>query len=224
MTVLPETKTRCPELAAFLEACCEAPLRFDGDHPNQHSSHNHIHLWALEWWADHHAWITLDYRVRFVAEILNAWRGRLKGHAPYQADGYRLYLYEDMAPTLSVVAQTPFGFPYPGTPRFVGTATDIMTLYTGRSWRAQFEAGAQIPSAAEILRQVDKAAGSISKPTAQALGIGVGALRVLIEQMGLQSEVNALRKRYKRRPAQFRDEDSLHSYRIYEQVLPAGFD
>ena len=84
------TRARCPELADFLDGCCARPLAFEGPYPIAHSSHNHVHLWALEYWADHHAWIDLDYRVEFARLILERWRGRLKGLSPYREGGYRM--------------------------------------------------------------------------------------------------------------------------------------
>lgn len=223
-SIIDYTRQRCPELGEFLENCCATPLAFEGDHPNGHSADNHIHLWALEWWADHHNWIDLAYRVEFVEEIFKRWRGRLTGLPPYHAAGYRFYLYEDLAPTVSVVAETPFGFPYPGEPNFVGSIRDIMEIYLTRSWIKNFECEPWEIDEKRILKTVEKNAGSISKPTASALGLQVGKLRTLIEQMGLDDQVNQIRKRHKRRPAKFRDEDNwTHEYRVYEQRLPAGY-
>ncbi|MEM8795339.1 MAG: hypothetical protein AAGE61_07215 [Pseudomonadota bacterium] len=223
MSILAFTQKKCPELADFLEGCCTAPLSFKGEHPNSHSSQNHIHLWALEWWADRLPWIDLQYRVDFVEEIVKRWRIRLKGLPPYQEKGYRLYLYEDLAPTISVVAETPYGFPYPGEPTFVAQRRDIMALYLERSWRANFEFEEFAVGPDALLAAIDKASGSISKPTANALGLKVGALRILIEQMGLDREVNQIRKKYKRRPAQFREETDFHKYRIHEQRVEPGY-
>ncbi len=224
MTIEAFTRARCPELADFLRDCAAAPLAFDGPYPLAHSSHNHIHLWALEYWADHHAWIDLEYRVTFARLILERWRGRLKGLAPYRADGYRLYLYEDMAPTVSAVAETEYGFPYGGVPTFVREPRDVMTVYVGRSWRRNFTGEPWALKPDRILAEIERQSGSISKPTADALGVSVGALRILIEQMGIENRVNAIRKRYKRRPAAFRmDQSSDHAYRVYEQRLPAGY-
>lgn len=222
------TKSRCPELAQFLDECCLTPLAFEGDCPNAHSAHNHIHLWSLEWWADHHKWIDLDYRVAFVEHIFAAWRARLKGLPPYREAGYRFYLYEDLAPTVSVVAETPEGFPYPGEPQYVSCRRDIMALYADRSWTANFRDGPQGSpwevSRQRILDTIAGNAGSIGKPSATALGLKTGRLRTLIEQMMLDREVNAIRKRFKRRPANFReDEDPPHRYRIYEKRLPARY-
>jgi hypothetical protein len=218
------TRTRCPELADFLAGCCIQPLAFEGAYPLMHSSHNHTHLWALEYWADHHAWIDLDYRVAFVRFIFERWRGRLKGLEPYRQSGYRLYLYEDMAPTISVVADTPYGFPYGGTPHFVKDVREIMALYVGRSWRQNFSGEPWELKADHILAAVEQHSGSISKPTATALGVPVGKLRILIEQMGLENRVNAIRKKFKRRPAAFRaDAPFDHRFKIYEQRLPAGY-
>jgi len=224
MSIAKFTRTRCAELADFLHDCCVGPLAFEGDLPNAHSAHNHVHLWALEYWADRHTWIDLDYRVDFAEHILDRWRGRLKGLAPYHHAGYRMYLYEDMAPTVSVVAETPFGFPYPDTPVFVNGTREIMALYVGRSWRMNFAPLADGVTRDQVLGTIERQAGSIAKPTAQALGLQVGALRTLIEHMGLEDRVNAIRKRYRRRPARFRaDEAFAHSYRIYERRLPAAY-
>lgn len=213
----------CPELATFLDKCCAAPLRFEGDCPNLHSSHNHIHLWALEYWADRHDWIDLDFRTEFVEEILEQWRVRLKGLPPYRNDGYRVYLYEDLAPTVSVVAETAEGFPYPGEPTFVNLRRNVMELYVDRSWQSNFHFEPIEVDQESILKIVEANSGSISKPTANALGVKVGALRRLIEQMDLQREINAIRKKYKRRPAKFSEHEHPHRYRIHEQLLRPGY-
>lgn len=224
MSIEDFTRARCPELAEFLAACCARPLAFEGPYPIMHSSHNHVHLWALEYWADHHAWIDLDYRVAFARLILDRWRGRLKGLPPYRAHGYRLYLYEDMAPTLSAVAETDYGFPYGGAPDFVKRPRDVMACYAGRSWRANFQGEPWTLKPSRILAEIERQAGSISKPTANALGLPAGALRILIEQMGIADRVNAIRKRFKRRPAAFRDAPlPEHAFKVYEERLPAGY-
>lgn len=222
---LPEfTRSRSQELADFLEECCVQPLSFEGEHPNGHSAHNHIHLFELERCADHHAWIDLDYRTRFVEHIFARWRGRLKGLPPYREAGYRFYLYEDLAPTLSVVAETPYGFPYPGEPTFVDRPRDIMALYLERSWADNFDFEPWQFSHEIVLEAIEANKGSISKPSAETLGLKVGQLRTLIEQMGLDRRVNTIRKRFKRRPAKFREEEELpFRYHCYEMRLPAGY-
>ncbi len=225
MSLVSFTKSRCPDLADYLESCCTTPLQFEGEHPNGHSADNHRHLWALEWWADHHAWIDLEYRTEFVELIFERWRGRLKGLEPYRQAGYRFYLYEDLAPTVSAVAETPFGFAYDEeAATFVTSVRDVMALYLDRSWQANFDFGDWEVSQDKLLATVEAHSGSIGKPTAQALGLQVGKLRTLIEQMSLQHEVNVIRKRYKRRPAEFRDdEDMPYKFHIYETRLPAGY-
>lgn len=224
MTLITETRKRCPELGEFLEYCCKAPLSFDGPYPMMHSSNNHIHLWALEWWADHHQWIDLDYRIDFVAEIFAHWRGRVKGLLPYREDGYLVYLYEDMAPTVSIVASTPEGCPYGREHTFVGSTGEVLAPYVNQSWQDNFEFVPWEVDQDRILKVIEKNAGSIGKPSAEALGVKVGHLRTLIEQMGLEEQVNALRKRYKRRPANFREEEfSDMPRRMYEVHWPAGY-
>lgn len=98
-----------------------------------------------------------------------------------------------------------------------------MELYLGRSWRANFDLEPFELNPKWVLNQIDKNKGSIGKPTADKIGVKVGELRTIIEQMGLQSRVNDIRKKYRRRPAQFRQEDYDHTYRIHEQLLPAHF-
>ncbi len=216
------TQSRCPELAGFLEQCCEAPLRFDDEHPLMHSAANHLHLWALEYWADHHAWIDTAYRVRFADIILERWRARLKGMAPYQQRGYRLYLYADLAPTLSVVAETDFGCPYGLAESFEPELAGVMRPFEKQSWAEHFGGVDTAPTSQAVLKAIQRHSGAISKPTAQALGMQVGHLRRFIEWFELGDEVNALRKRYRRRPVQFRQEVAAPML-IWQQCLPAGY-
>ncbi|MCB1520989.1 MAG: hypothetical protein KDJ37_10500 [Hyphomicrobiaceae bacterium] len=219
-----DLRLRCPELADFLEDVCAQRFNFEGAHPNEHSYYSHRHLWALEWWADRHAWIDLDYRVAFVDEIFTRWKGRLKGQPPYRASGFRMYLYEDLAPTVSVVAETG-ECPYDGALTFVPSTRDVLRRYVGRSWAGVFEGDPWRVPRERIVREVERHHGSIGQPTADALGIKVGELRVLIEQMGLDRQVNELRKRFKRRPANFRVDDGYREVEIaiFEARLPAGF-
>lgn len=227
MEVLKYTRRRCPELAQYLENIAASPLCFEGSHPIQHSSHNHIHLWKIEFLADTYRWIDLDYRVEVVSYILEQWRRRLKGLPPYRQTGYRLYLYEDLAPTISVVAETPFGFPYSTedrTPIFVDRIRDILALYEGRSWKLNFTGGDWEISDDRILKVVQKHFGSISKPTADQLGLPVGKLRSLITNMNLENKVNAIRKQFKRRPADFTKEVVVSDrWYVFERILLPNF-
>ncbi|RVT84387.1 hypothetical protein DXV76_11925 [Rhodobacteraceae bacterium CCMM004] len=218
-----ETRARCPELADALEAACAAPLRFEGPDPWRHSADNHVHLWALEWWAERLDWIDTDYRVAFARTVTDHWRGRLRGLWPHRATGYRVYLYADLAPTLSVVADTPQGCPYAGVRR-VATRHGVMAGYADRRWSDAF-GGAWEVSPERVLAAVERNAGSIAKPTAQALGMQVGHLRTLIEAMGIDDRVNALRKRHGRRPARFRDPfaDAPGDIALFEEHWPAGY-
>lgn len=216
------TKARCPELSDALEVFCKSPLAFDGDHPLGHSSHNHIQLYALEYWATRHSWIDLEYRVDFVQFIFKRWRGRLKGLEPYANAGYRLYLYESVTPSISVVAETPHGFPLFGTPQFVQSPRDVMALYLDGGDR--FDTYHWEVTHEQILAVVEKRSGSVGKPSANALGLQVGRLRTLIEQMSLADEVNAIRKNHGRRPVTFKSDDEMsHSYLVYEQRLPRRY-
>lgn len=216
------TRARSPELADFLDACRETPLYFEGDDPNLHSADNHIHLFHLVAAKEDHGWIDTAYMTAFAENIFDRWRARLKGLAPYQAQGYRLYLYQDFAPTVSVVAETPQGFPYPGTPFFVDSPAQVMALYAG--FRLSEALRGDGLRDTDILNAVERHKGSIGKPTANALGMQVGELRRAIEWWSIQDQVNALRKHFRRRPAAFRsDYDLPFAYKVYEERLPPRY-
>ncbi|GAJ02607.1 unnamed protein product, partial [marine sediment metagenome] len=224
MDVLKYTQTRCPELAGFLAATASASFNFDGDHPLDHSSYNHTHLWALEYWADHHQWIDLEYRINFVNYIFDCWRKNLRGYPSYKTRGYRVYLYEDLAPTVSVVAETRIGFPYDQEPAFVTSVRDVMALYVGRSWRDNWSDDGWAINPDTILKTIERKKGSIGKPAADALGIKVGELRKLIVNTGIDYQANKIRKKYKRRPADFSNEpDYDTTWTVFERRLPRGY-
>lgn len=224
MSFLQYTKTRSLELAKYLETTAKSPLVFEGSHPLKHSSYNHIHLWKLEYLSDHFDWIDLDYRVDFVNYILEQWRRRLKGLTPYKDRGYRMYVYEDLAPTISVVAETDFGFPYSnGQPIFVNNIRDVLTLYTNRSWKENFLFLDWEISEKHLLDTIIKNKGSISKSTAEKLGLSVGKLRTIIINMGLDAKVNKIRKHFHRKPADFSNEYYSDNWHIFERLLPAHY-
>ena len=221
--VIGYTRERSKELADYLEFVCQAKHSFEGEHPLQHSSYNHIHLWKLEYEADYHDWINLEYKEAFVKAIFNFWRINLKQYAPYRTSGYRLYLYQDTAPTVSVVANTPIGCPYVGlTP--VDTMRDVLKTYEGVSWKENFNYNFEGPSHKKVLGIIEKNKGSISKPSAEALGVKVGELRNLIINMGLDYEVNHIRKKHNKRPADFSN-DLFEEYSgvLWERILPPSY-
>jgi hypothetical protein len=225
MELLQYTQSRSPELAEYIRAVAHSPLSFDGPYPYDHSSHNHIHLWKLEYLADTCEWIDVDYRVECVNHILEQWRRRLKGLPPYNDRGYRLYVYEDLAPTISAVAETEIGFPFSnGQPVFVKNIRDVLSLYEDRSWKDHFASGDWQISEKRLLDVVTRNKGSISKPTAENLGVPVGKLRSLIINMGLSVEVNSVRKKFQRRPADFSNELVYSDrWRVFERLLPARY-
>lgn len=225
MGFLQYTQSRSPELAEYIDAVARSPLSFDGPYPLQHSSHNHVHLWKLEYLADTCDWIDVDYRIECVNHILEQWRCRLKGLPLYNDRGYRIYVYEDLAPTISVVAETEIGFPYSnGQPVFVESVRDILALYENRSWRDHFDSRDWQITEKRLLDVIKRNKGSISKPTAAQLGIPVGKLRSLIINMGLSVDVNSVRKKFQRRPADFASE-LVHADRwhVFERVLPSRY-
>ena len=226
MDIYRYTKSISSDLADYLDQCARSPLAFEGNDPLSHSSYNHIHLWFLECFAEQHNWVNLEYKRDFVKYILKTWKIRIKGLSPYQSQGYRMYVYTDMAPTISVVAETAAGFPYRYSKEhavFVHDLDDILRVYEGRKWSDNF-GGVYDISPKIVLQYVQSNAGSIGKPTANMLGLGVGALRNLIINMGLAEEVNAIRKRNKRRPADFGYElEGKDSILFYEILLPPRF-
>jgi hypothetical protein len=223
--VMKYTKERSAELAEYLECVSATPLSFEGEDPLSHSAENHVHLWKLEYLADSHSWINTTYRVEFIKHVLEQWRLRLKGLRHYRERGYRLYVYEDMAPTVSVVAETDIGFPYGHRSAvFVPNILDVVKLYENRSWKENFGGLDWEISHEKVIKVVERNKGSIGKPTANALGMQVGKLRSLITNMGLGTEVNEMRKLYRRRPADFSKEPTYFGeWHVFERVLPANY-
>jgi len=111
MDIVEYTRTRSKELANYLEECACSPLTFEGNDPLSHSSSNHVHLWYLEYYSERNNWINVEYKLAFISYILKTWKNRIKGFFPYQSQGYRIYVYGDLAPTISVVANTEIGSP-----------------------------------------------------------------------------------------------------------------
>lgn len=106
-----------------------------------------------------------------------------EGLPPYRAGGYRMYLYQDVATTVSVVAETPEGCPYGGNLEFFSSIREVMSIYVDRKWSDVFPSLDWPHSDERILTEIEKQSGSISRPTAEALGVSVGQLRKLIEQI-----------------------------------------
>lgn len=99
-----------------------------------------------------------------------------------------------------------------------------MRIYLDRDWRGNFESIPWPLSPERILAATEANTGSIGEPTANALGVSVGGLRKLIEDMGLDLKVNALRKPFRRSPARFRpDMDRSTPRKLYELRLPLHF-
>lgn len=226
MDIVKYTRNRSNQLADYLEECAFSPLEFEGDDPLLHSSNNHVHLWFLEHFSQHHSWVNLEYKLAFVEYILKVWKNRIKGQPPYHSQGYRLYVYQEMSPTVSVVANTAEGFPYKDSLEqvlFVDKISDVLKVYEDHNWSKNFTAEWEI-SHEKILKVISLNRGSIAKPSASQLGIKVGELRHLIINMGLSSEVNTIRKKYKRRPADFSHGiENDNQIILYEQVLPPKF-
>ncbi len=211
------------ELADDLEDIAEQPLDFRDAHPNGHSKRNHRHLWLLEYSADRDTAIDLPFRTAAVTYILNRWRDRLPGFEPYQRHGFRLYLYEDMAPTVSIVAETKDGFPYTGCANFtfVDDISRVLRPYLDMPWQNRFKSSGPKPET--LFKELKRAEGSLAD-AAKALGMPLAKLRTTIENYGIAKDVNKIRKHNNRRPAQFADTDwRLAHTLIWEHRLPARF-
>lgn len=226
MNILEYTRNRSVELADYLEECAQAPLEFISNDPLRHSSANHVHLWLLERYSDCNDWVNLEYKIEFFQYILEVWKNRIKGLPPYQTQGYRFYVYTDLAPTISVVAETNVGFPYRSTLNhavFVNSVADIVAKYENRKWADNFSGQWDI-APDKLIQVIHSNKGSIGKPTAQKLGVKVGELRHLIINMDLANKVNDIRKKYKRRPADFSNSitENYKTY-FYEARLPPKF-
>jgi hypothetical protein len=222
MDLLDDLRRRCTDLADFIADVMEAPLSFDAATPSAHSATNHKHLWKMDYFADGHHWLDLRYRTRVAEAILARWRERLLALPEARHHGFRLYLYEDFTPTVTVAADTPEGCPFTGLLHFVETPRGIMEKFDGRTWGGLFPPSAPIPSRARLLEVVKAQGGSVGRATARALGLGVGAVRVLIEQDDLVEEVNRIRRDRGQEPARFRERFGQPDLRfdIYEEVIP----
>lgn len=214
-------RRRMPEVVRFIEETSEIDLHFRGPEPLDHSRDNHVHLWAIEYAADRHREIDLAFRCAAIRHILDRWIARLKGYAPYAAQGYRLYVYGGMAPTLSVVAETPRGCPY-GQVKLADDIEAVVRPYVGQSWAARFRpTGGLGPD--RLLAAIDREEGSLGA-TARRLGWSLAALRHDIERWQIAPDVNRVRKRRKRRPARFADaDDRLPDTLFWEQRLPPRY-
>ena len=217
-----------PELAEYVDAIAEMELVFRGDHPIEHSRHNHVHLSSIEWLAVRHPQIDLSIREQAVQFVFERWRARLKSFHPYRQSGYRLYLYEDFAPTISVVADTAHGFPYGKEPAAWSSVDEVFKPFVKITNTKPMQLDCCQESALSgdmILSAVERARGSIRTRAAQSLGLSVAELRKRVEWFYLCDQVNDLRKRFKRRPARFTDQDSrFFEFKIFELRLPANYD
>jgi hypothetical protein len=221
-----ETATKItPELAEYVSSIAESDLSFVGEHPLEHSRTNHQHLWKIEWLANDHPQIDLEIRRRAVEYILARWRVRLKSYHPYLKSGYRFFLYEDAAPTVSVVAETPYGFPYGGEPHFVNEMATVLQPYVRQPWRTRLSDAAFRPKDEKnILEVIEDARGSLGTRAAQRLGLTVAELRKHIEWLEITDQVNKVRKQFRRRPANLsRFEELPFRYRIFELRLPPRY-
>lgn len=210
-----------PEVARYIEETGEGELRFRGDQPLDHSRDNHVHLWLIEHAADQYREIDLAFRCAAIRAILSRWTQRLKAYSQYQTQGFRLYVYGDLAPTLSVVAETPRGCPY-GDVKRAEDIESVVRPYVGTSWAARFRSNGGL-GPQRLLDAIDRERGALGA-TARRLGWSVAALRRDIELWDIGPDINRLRKRHGRRPAAFADPaHRLPATIFWERRLPPRY-
>ena len=189
------------EFAEYVHDLAETPLRFRGEHPSEHSRDNHIHLFGWGPCVQKDPRLDLHVQVQAVEYIFARWRTRLRSYQPHTQHGYRMYLYEDFAPTISVVAETKFGFPYHGQPIFVDSLIEILQIYANHDWNDFLQPSEKTA----VLHAVEKSQGSIGTRAAQLIGLRAIELRKYIEWFEVGDQVNQIRKQFHRRPVQFLD-------------------
>jgi hypothetical protein len=219
MDFLKKIRAISQEFADYISAIAESELRFQGEHPIEHSRYNHVHLFGLERCARENPRIDLKLKMQAVEYIFARWQVRLKSYQPHTQQGFRMYLYEDFAPTISVVAETQFGFPYGRQPVFVGSPMEILEIYENRDWNDFLQPSEETA----VLFAIEKSQGSIGTRAAQLIGLRAVELRKYIEWFELGYQVNVIRKQFHRRPAKFLSyEDRFARFKCYElRVNPA---
>ena len=201
------------EFADYIASIAESELRFQGEHPIEHSRYNHVHLFGLGRWARENPRIDLKLKMQAVEYIFARWKVRLKSYQPYTRQGFRMYLYEDFAPTISVVAETKFGFPYGRQPVFVDSPMDILEIYENQDWNDFLQPNKETA----VLFAIEKSQGSIGTRAAQLIGLRAVELRKYIEWFEIGDQVNLIRKQFHRKPIQFLSyEDRFMRFKCYE--------
>lgn len=207
------------EFAEYISAIAESDLRFQGEYPIEHSRYNHVHVFGLERCARENPCINLNLKTQAIEYIFARWKVRLKSYQPHTKEGFRMYLYEDFAPTISVVAETQFGFLYGGQAVFVDSPKEILEIYEDRDWNDFLQASEETA----VLFAIEKSQGSIGTRAAQLIGLRAVELRKYIEWFEIGDQVNAIRKQFHRRPARFLSyEDRFARFKCYELRVPSA--
>ncbi|MDF2576869.1 MAG: hypothetical protein K0S74_353 [Chlamydiales bacterium] len=218
-TFLIEAQKISKELANWYEEIGEKQFYFEGEDPLEHSSYNHVHLWKTESYLYDNPKLPINFHFRKagVQYIFERWKARLNSYKSKLKIGYRLYVYEDRQPAVSIVAETPMGFPYryhKDEVVLVSSYDEILRLYdepkqVSKVYKYQPK---------DLLKIIEANQGSIGRSSAEQLGVSIGDLRKAIECYSIQQEVNRIRKNYKRTPAQFRQEFQPN-VRFYEEKI-----
>ena len=223
MDFLVESREISPWLGDFVEAVAWQDLSFSDPSPIRNGSYNKMLLWVSEYLAETNSRIDVAYRCRMYRYITDVWKQRLKAYHPYQQDGYVIYMYDQAAPALSVREMTDEWEPeHEPEIRLIDRLEEFFKPFAKTRWSENF-IGDGFSRPDRLLEEISRAEGSIGKSVAQRLGLNMAELRHYIEWLGIQGEVNRIRKKHGRTPARFDTEyprEGAIVNRMYVVTLP----
>ncbi len=192
------------DLAGFVSDVAERDFRFYREPKDgcSETSYNKEVLWMPEALGRQDTRIDLNLRCDIVEFIIDRWKTRLRSYEPFGTYGFLVYVYRVVAPNISVLA----GWPENESHWIVkGPSFPLreVLLPLSKGYFAHFFEHQSALRPRDILKTIERAKGSISTATARQLGISGGELRQQIECWDICEDVNSIRKRFRRRPAQF---------------------
>lgn len=213
-----------PELANWLKGLAAHPLCFEGDTPLDQISKNYVRLWLTEFFAEEGDAVDLDFRVAATEWLIGCWSRRARPEVGSACLCF--YVYDDLAPTLTVATESPKGFPFRSQER-VDSLEELLQPFCRRHWSELW--GSAGVTSRRIYQAVEAAHGDIGRLVAQRLGLETGRLRRAIEWFGLGDEVNRIRTLHQRPVLRFRSlqsQASLYSdrWRIYELKVTSSIE
>lgn len=231
MDFLAFTRSINSGLADTIEEAAELKFDFSDAHDpegyfaNYRHHNNMVYFWFLEWAAEKHREIDLAYRCKATRFIIDRWKTRLRGYRPYHDTGFVLRIWETLAPKMEVLRNAPEHSRHEKV-RKVQTLEEMWAPYEGRPWSSVFDDDPYSPLIPDnILKIIEKEAGSIGKPTARRLGVSVAELRRQIGNWDIGDQVNRIRKKHRRRSVRFVAYDCAPNadFRIYQEIWPPGY-